>query len=91
VAALHRCGIVGSAGCVGAAGDKAAMESFVGLLQKNVLNRQGWQTIQALWTAIVTWIKRSYHRRHRQLALGWLTPVEFETIMTTLAGHAAYP
>jgi putative transposase len=33
--------------------------------------------------------ERTYHRRRRQLALGRLTPIEFEAIMTTPAGQAA--
>jgi putative transposase len=43
-------------GRVGAAGDNAAMESFFGVLQNNVLNRRSWTTRQQLRTAIVTWI-----------------------------------
>ncbi|RDI18084.1 hypothetical protein DEU38_121121, partial [Rhodococcus sp. AG1013] len=39
--------------------------------------------------AIVTWIERTYHRRRRQARLGKLTPVEYETIMTTPATQAA--
>ena len=39
--------------------------------------------------AIVTWIERTYHRRRRQTALGRLTPVEFEAIITTPASQAA--
>jgi transposase InsO family protein len=39
--------------------------------------------------AIVTWIERTYHRRRRQPALGRLTPIEFEAIMTTPAHQAA--
>ena len=35
------------------------------------------------------WIEASYHRRRRQRALGRLTPVEFEAIMTTPAAAAA--
>jgi hypothetical protein len=76
-------------GRVGAAGDNAAMESFFSLLQKNVLNRRSWATREELRIAIVTWIERTYHRRRRQDALGRLTPVEFETIMTTPAPQAA--
>jgi putative transposase len=89
VRALHRCGMVGSMGKVGAAGDNAAMESFFALLQKNVLDRRTWTTRQELRIAIVTWIERTYHRRRRQDALGRLTPIEYETIMTTPAAHAA--
>jgi putative transposase len=89
VRALHRHDMVGSMGKVGAAGDNAAMESFFALLQKNVLDRRSWQTRQELRIAIVTWTERTYHRRRRQAALGRLTPVEYETIMTTPAAQAA--
>jgi putative transposase len=83
----HR--MLGSMGQVGSAGDNAAMESFFSLLQKNVLNRQSWDTREQLRIAIVTWIERTYHRRRRQNALGRLTPVEFEIIMTQAADQAA--
>ena len=91
VRALGRHDMVGSMGRVGAAGDNAAMESFFSLLQKNVLNRQPWATREELRIAIVTWIERTYHRRRRQDSLGRLTPIEFETIMTTPATQAAQP
>jgi transposase InsO family protein len=85
--ARHR--MVGSMGQVGSAGDNAAMESFFSLLQKNVLDRQRWATRDELRIAIVTWIERTYHRRRRQAALGRLTPVEFEAIITPPTTQAA--
>ena len=87
--ALNRHGLVGSMGQVGSAADNAAMESFFSLLQKNVLNRRRWATRNELRIAIVTWIERTYHRRRRQAALGRLTPIEFEIIMTAPASQAA--
>jgi len=89
VHALNHHTMVGSMGRVGAAGDNAAMESFFSLLQKNVLDRGTWATREELRIAIVTWIERTYHRRRRQAALGRLTPVEYELIMTTTATQAA--
>jgi len=86
---LGRHGLVGSMGQVGAAGDNAAMESFFALLQKNVLDRRAWATREQLRIAIITWTERTYHRRRRQPRLGRLTPVEYETIMTTPARQAA--
>jgi putative transposase len=86
---LRRFGLVGSMGRVGAAGDNAAMESFFSLLQKNVLNTRTWATRDELRIAIVTWIERTYNRRRRQLRLGRLTPVEYETIMTPSPALAA--
>ena len=89
VRALARHDMVGSMGQVGSAGDNAAMESFFSLLQKNVLDRQRWATREELRIAIVTWIERTYHRRRRQDALGRLTPIEYELIMTTPSLQAA--
>ena len=89
LAALRRHQLKGSMGQVASAGDNAAMESFFALLQKNVLNRQRWHTRHDLRIAIVTWTERTYHRRRRQQRLGRLTPIEFETIMTTPALQAA--
>jgi putative transposase len=74
-------------GRVGACADNAAMESFFSLLQKNVLDRQRWQTREVLRLAIVVWIEKTYHRRRRQDGLCRLTPVEFETLAQT--AHAA--
>lgn len=86
---LFRHRMLGSMGQVGSAGDNAAMESFFSLLQRNVLDRQKWETREDLRIAIVTWIERTYHRRRRQNRLGRLTPIEFETIMSNAATQAA--
>lgn len=87
--ALTRHQMVGSMGQAGSAGDNAAMESFFSLLQKNVLNRRRWTTRDELRIAIITWIERTYHRRRRQDALGRLTPIEYEAIITKPAANAA--
>jgi transposase InsO family protein len=84
---LRRHGLRGSMGRVGACADNAAMESFFSLLQKNVLNRQRWQTRDQLRLAIITWIERTYHGRRRQDSLGRLPPIEFEILHQ--AAHAA--
>ncbi|WP_395098275.1 IS3 family transposase [Streptomyces noursei] len=89
VQALDRHRMTGSIGRVGAAGDNAAMECFFSLLQKNVLDRRAWATREELRIAIVTWIEKTYHRRRRQAALGRMTPVEFEIVMTAPAFPAA--
>ena len=87
VATLKTHALTGSMGRVGACGDNAAMESFLALLQKNVLDRQRWTSPEPLRRAIITWIDRTYHRRRRQRRLGRLTPIEYETI--NQAAHAA--
>ena len=78
-------------GQVASAGDNAGMESSFSLLQKNVLNQRRWASRYELRLAIITWIERTYHRRRRQASLGRLTPIEYETIMTTPATRGAYP
>ncbi len=50
---------------------------------------RAWATREELRIAIVTWTERTYHRRRRQAALSRLTPIEYETIMTTPATQAA--
>jgi putative transposase len=76
-------------GQVGSAGDNAAMEPFFALLQRNVLDQRRWITRDELRIAIVTWIERTHHQRRRQAALGRLTPIEHETIMTPQTALAA--
>ncbi|MGW6144718.1 integrase core domain-containing protein [Streptomyces sp. NPDC055144] len=89
VRALDRHRTAGPIGRVGTAGDNAAMESFFSLLQKDVLDRRSWATRQELRIAIVTWIEKTYHQRHRQASLGRPPPAEYETVMTTPALQAA--
>ena len=38
---------------------------------------------------IITWIERSYHLRRRRTRLGRLTPIEYDTIMTSQTAPAA--
>jgi putative transposase len=56
-------------------------------VQRNVLDRQRWQTREELRLAIVTWIERTYQRRRPQRAIGKLTPIEFEAVHEV--AHAA--
>jgi putative transposase len=66
----------------------AMMVSFFSLLQKNVLDRQRWQTSAELTSQIVNWVDRTRHRRRRQPRLSKLTPVEFELVFTPQATAA---
>jgi len=59
ITALKYHGLVDSIGRVGAAGDNAATESFLGPLPKWVLNRRSWTTREDLQSAIVWWIERT--------------------------------
>lgn len=64
------------------------MESFFALLQKNVLNRGQWDTVEQLRAEITLWIERTYHRRRRQERLHRLTPIEFEEILNSATNVA---
>ena len=64
-------------------------QSFFALLQKNVLDRQPWNTRHELRLGIVAWIEGKYHRKRRQRRLGKLTPVEYELIYNPAATLAA--
>lgn len=81
-AALRRHGLIGSMGRVASAADNAAMESWFSLLQKNVLDRQAWTTRDELRFAIVWWTVHTYNTRRRQRALGKMTPVAYELMLT---------
>lgn len=80
VTAIKDNGLTGSMGRVGTCADNAAMESWFGLLQNNVLDRNDWATRAELRTQIVYWIEAVYHRRRRQPRLDRMTPIEYETI-----------
>lgn len=47
------------------ADDNAASESFLALLQKNVLTRKARRTRDELRTSIITWIERPLRLRRR--------------------------
>ena len=64
--------MVGWVGRVGAAGDSAARESFIALLQDNVLDRGTWTSWVEPRIAIATWIERTYHCHRRQDVLDLL-------------------
>jgi len=76
---------------VGPAGNNPAIANFFSLLPTNVLARQVWVTQEDLRITMVTWIPRTQHHGRRQASLDQLTPMEFETIMTTPATQPLWP
>jgi putative transposase len=93
--AMGAIGAMGAMGAMGAIGAMGAMGASPGsrsgarepLHARPAASRRGSPTGRR--NGIVTWTERTYHRRRRQAALGRLTPVEYETIMTTPAAQAA--
>ena len=54
---LRTAGLFGSSGRVGSAADNALMESFLGALQLQLLDRRRWTTPAQLGSAIFEWIE----------------------------------
>jgi transposase InsO family protein len=71
-------GIAPSMGAVGSAYDNAAVESFWGRLQVELLNRKRWKTRIELATAIHDYIELFHNTRRRHSALGMLCPTDYE-------------
>ena len=72
-------GLLPSLGTIGDPYDNAVVESFWGLMQVELLNRQRWRTRVELANAIFEYIEGFHNRRRRHSALGWASPLEFET------------
>ena len=72
-------GLLPSLGTVGDPHDNAVVESFWGRMQVELLNRKRWTTRVELANAIFEYIEGFHNRRRRHSALGWATPLEFET------------
>jgi transposase InsO family protein len=72
-------GLLPSLGTVGDPYDNAVVESFWGRMQAGLLNRKRWNTRVELANAIFEYIEGFHNRRRRHSALGWASPLEFET------------
>lgn len=56
---LHH--LISSMGTFGADMGNGAMEPFLALLYKYILDRKRWQDREGLRVSIITWIERTYH------------------------------
>jgi transposase InsO family protein len=72
-------GPVPSMGSIGDCYDNAVIESFWGRMQTELLNRQRWKTRLEPANAIFEYLEIFHNRRRRHSALGWASPLEFET------------
>lgn len=71
-----------SLGTVGDAFDNAAVESFWGRMQTELLDTRKWNTRVELSAAIFDWIEVFYNRTRRHSSLGMLSPAAFEKLHT---------
>jgi transposase InsO family protein len=77
---LPRAGLLGSIGTVGDAPDNTVAESFFASLNANSSTRHHWPTRAGKARAIHTWIGGFYNPTRRHSTLGYLSPVDFETV-----------
>ncbi len=85
---LRQAGLLGSMGKVACAYDNSLMESFFGSMQIELLDRRPWTTRAEHATAIFEWIEAWYNPRRRHSALGYLSPIHYETLHTPAAPAA---
>ncbi len=71
--------LVPSMGNIADCFDNAVIESFWSRMPVELLDRKRWRTRVELANAIFEYLEIWHNRRRRHSALGWLTPIEFET------------
>lgn len=67
-------------GTIGDGYDNAMIESFWSPMQVELLSRQTWRTRIELANAIFEYIEIYYNRSRRHSAIGFDSPVTFETL-----------
>jgi putative transposase len=48
-------------------------------MKLELLNRHAWRTIDDVSVAVFEWVEAWYNRRRRHSALGYLSPLEYES------------
>jgi len=79
---LRAAGLLGSMGRVASSVDNALIESFWFTMQRELLDRQHWNSRIELASAIFEWIEGCYNPCRRHSTLGMLSPHEYETLHT---------
>lgn len=75
---LRESGLVASMGSRGAAYDNAACESFISTLKREWIKRHRYTSRDHARLPIFQYIETSYNLRRRHLALGGISPDEYE-------------
>ncbi|WP_040586003.1 IS3 family transposase [Segniliparus rugosus] len=85
---LREAGLLGSMGAVACAYDNALMESFFSSMQVELLDRCDWNTRAELAQAVFEWIEAFYNPVRRHSAIGYHSPLHYETLPATAASVA---
>ena len=84
----HRHNLARSVGRTCVCWDNAAAESFWATLKVEFYDRYLWPSRAAAKLAASEWIEWVYNRRRRHLALGMISPVDYENRSTPTAQAA---
>ncbi|MER7074214.1 IS3 family transposase [Terrabacter sp. NPDC000476] len=85
---LRTAGLLGSMGRVASSVDNGLMESFWSTMQRELLDRRAWSTRAELGSAMFEWIEAFYNPRRRHSGIGYLSPVQYETLHTAATAAA---
>ena len=85
---LREAGLLGSMGRVASSVDNTMMESFWSTMQRELLDRQIWESRAQLASAIFEWIEAFYNPVRRHTSIGDLSPAEFEALHTAAQAAA---
>lgn len=75
-----RNGVIPSVGSTGDCYDNAAAESFNATIKKELIHLRVWHHSQHVKQAIFEYVETYYNRRRIQKNLGYMSPVEYETL-----------
>nr|WP_194293588.1 integrase core domain-containing protein [Actinomadura macrotermitis] len=89
-AACAASGVQQSMGTVGSGANNALAEAFFACLKREILPASGWSSTLQARLAVFGWLD-FYNTRRRHSALGYLSPIEYETRSSTLAAAASQP
>ena len=78
---LRETGIMASMGSRGDAYDNAAAESFMSTIKSECVRRQTFKTRSQARLAVFTYIEGFYNPHRRHSAIGYLSPIEYETML----------
>jgi putative transposase len=87
---LEQAGVKWSMGATGCCFDNAAAESFFATLKKELIHRNRYRDLAAARVSINAYINCFYNSRRRHSALGYLSPIDFETMKAQHQPEAAY-
>jgi transposase InsO family protein len=75
-------GIAVSMGSKGCAYDNAVAESFFATLKKELVHRRSWPTRRELISEVFEFVEAFYNTTRRHSTLGYLSPAQFEDLIT---------